>query len=51
MKLNWSDVTPKPLWLNRRQVMAGAVTLLATPALARIEQVEGRLGRHVEDAG
>lgn len=37
MRLNWSDVTPKPQWLNRRQLMAGAATLLATPALARIE--------------
>ncbi len=37
MKLNWSDVTPKPLWLNRRQLIAGAATLLATPALARID--------------
>jgi methionine sulfoxide reductase catalytic subunit len=36
-KLSWSDVTPKPLWLNRRQLIAGAATLLATPALARIE--------------
>ena len=35
MKLNWSDVTPKPLWLNRRQLIAGAATLLATPALVR----------------
>jgi methionine sulfoxide reductase catalytic subunit len=37
MRLNWSDVTPKPLWLNRRQLIAGAATLLASPALARIE--------------
>ncbi len=37
MQLNWSDVTPKPLWLNRRQLIAGAATLLASPALARIE--------------
>ena len=37
MRLNWSDVTPKPLWLNRRQLMTGAGALLATPALARIE--------------
>jgi methionine sulfoxide reductase catalytic subunit len=37
MRLNWSDVTPKPLWLNRRQLMAGASALVASPALARIE--------------
>ena len=35
--LNWSDVTPKPLWLNRRRLMVGAAALLATPALAKIE--------------
>jgi methionine sulfoxide reductase catalytic subunit len=37
MRLHWSDVTPKPLWLNRRQLMAGVAALTATPALARIE--------------
>jgi sulfoxide reductase catalytic subunit YedY len=36
-KLTWSDVTPQPLWLNRRQIIAGAGALLASPALARIE--------------
>jgi sulfoxide reductase catalytic subunit YedY len=35
--LSWSDVTPKPLWLNRRQLIAGGTALLATPALAQIE--------------
>ncbi len=34
-KLSWSDVTPKPLWLNRRQLFAGGAALLASPALAR----------------
>ena len=33
--LNWSDVTPKPLWLNRRQMIAGTAALLATPALVK----------------
>lgn len=33
----WSDVTPKHLWLNRRQLIAGAAVLAATPALAKIE--------------
>jgi methionine sulfoxide reductase catalytic subunit len=37
MRLTWSDVTPKPLWLNRRQLMTGAAALMASPALARIE--------------
>ena len=37
-KLGWSDVTPKPLWLNRRQLMAGVGALaLATPSLLRAE--------------
>ena len=33
--LGWSDVTPKPLWLNRRQIIAGGAALLASPALMR----------------
>ncbi|MBL9048230.1 MAG: protein-methionine-sulfoxide reductase catalytic subunit MsrP [Tabrizicola sp.] len=37
MRLTWSDVTPKPLWLNRRQLIAGAAALAAAPAFARIE--------------
>jgi sulfoxide reductase catalytic subunit YedY len=41
-KLNWSDVTPKPLWLNRRQIIAGAGALVASPALARIEAAPSR---------
>jgi methionine sulfoxide reductase catalytic subunit len=35
--LRWSDVTPKGLWLNRRQLIAGTAALAAAPALARIE--------------
>ena len=34
MKLGWSDVTPEAVWLNRRNFMAGAAALAATPALA-----------------
>ncbi|MDB6182897.1 protein-methionine-sulfoxide reductase catalytic subunit MsrP [Paracoccus fistulariae] len=34
MKLNWSDVTPKHLWLNRRNFIAGGAALAASPALA-----------------
>jgi methionine sulfoxide reductase catalytic subunit len=41
--LNWSDVTPKPQWLNRRQLMAGAGMLLAPPALAQIEAAKSAL--------
>lgn len=33
MKLNWSDVTPKSAWLNRRNFMAAGVALAASPAL------------------
>ena len=36
-RLAWSDVTPKPLWLNRRQLMVGATALVATPALAELK--------------
>lgn len=35
--LKWSDVTPKSAWLSRRQLIAGAGALMATPALAKIE--------------
>lgn len=34
-KLRWSDVTPQALFLNRRQIMAGGVSLLAAPALGK----------------
>ena len=34
-KLRWSDVTPKALFLNRRQIMAGGAALLASPALGK----------------
>ncbi|NCO16464.1 MAG: protein-methionine-sulfoxide reductase catalytic subunit MsrP [Alphaproteobacteria bacterium] len=38
--LHWSDVTPKAMWLNRRQLMAGAGALaFAGPAAARIATV------------
>ena len=32
--LTWSDITPKHLFLNRRQLIAGAAALAASPALA-----------------
>ena len=38
--LKWSDVTPEKLYLNRRQIMAGGLTLGLTPALARAETLE-----------
>jgi sulfoxide reductase catalytic subunit YedY len=37
LSLNWSDVTPKHLWLNRRALIAGAGALaLAGPAMAKL---------------
>jgi len=48
-ELNWSDVTPKAQWLNRRQLLAGAgaamvagTSLMATPALAKIKAAPSR---------
>ena len=42
--LTWAEVTPKPLWINRRQIMAGAGGLgaaaLANPARAQEEELE-----------
>lgn len=35
--LNWSDVTPRRDWINRRQLIAGAAALAAAPAVAGIE--------------
>ena len=32
--LKWSDVTPKSLYLTRRQIIAGTAALLATPTFA-----------------
>ena len=34
-EFRWSDVTPKTMFLNRRQVMAGALALAGSPAVAR----------------
>ena len=47
-KLGWSDVTPKPLWLNRRQLIAGAAALAATPAMARIEAASSKYSTDAE---
>lgn len=47
--LTWSDVTPKPLWLNRRQMIAAAGAAafvsptLAKPALAKIDAAKSPL--------
>lgn len=34
--LNWSDVTPKAVFLNRRQLLAGAAASFAAPAAAKL---------------
>lgn len=47
-RLGWSDVTPKPLWLNRRQLISGAAALAATPALARIEAAPSKYSTDLE---
>ena len=37
-KLGWSDVTPQPLWMNRRALMAGAGAFaVAAPGLLRAQ--------------
>ncbi|MFN3845244.1 MAG: protein-methionine-sulfoxide reductase catalytic subunit MsrP [Paracoccaceae bacterium] len=41
--LKWSEVTPKPVWLNRRRWMAGAAALMASPAVAKIEAAKSVL--------
>lgn len=33
----WSDVTPKSLWLSRRQLISGVAALTVSPALAQIK--------------
>lgn len=39
--LRWSDVTPRDLFTNRRQVIAGAAALLSAPLLAGRAQAAG----------
>ena len=39
--LHWSDVTPKSLFMNRRQMVAGTAAFLASPALAVSAQAAG----------
>lgn len=47
--LGWSDVTPKPLWLNRRQIIASAgAAALAGPALAGLTFVKSPLSTDEE---
>ncbi len=46
--LAWSDVTPKALWLNRRQWITGAAALTATPALSQITAAPSRFSTDAE---
>jgi methionine sulfoxide reductase catalytic subunit len=46
--LAWSDVTPKALWLTRRQWMTGAAALTASPALAQIAAAPSKYSTDVE---
>ena len=42
MKLNWSDVTPEAIYLNRRSFMAGATALAAGSAAAPAFALSGK---------
>ncbi|MGI9389654.1 MAG: protein-methionine-sulfoxide reductase catalytic subunit MsrP [Boseongicola sp.] len=50
--LNWSDVTPKEAWLNRRQIMVGAGALaagsIAGPAMAKLGAKKTDYGQGLE---
>lgn len=51
-ELKWSDITPKPIWLNRRQLIAGASSLvagsLAGPAMASLGAEKTAYGEGLE---
>ena len=46
--LTAEDVTPKAAWLNRRQIMAGALSLGAAPMLAGHARAQGLSGEGLE---
>ena len=46
--LAWSDVTPKALWLNRRQWITGAAALTASPALSQIQAAPSQFSTDAE---
>ncbi len=46
--LAWSDVTPKALWLNRRQWITGAAALTATPTFSQIKAAPSRFSTDAE---
>lgn len=51
-KLTWSDVTPRHVYMNRRQLMAGAGALglgsIASPALAKLAFAKTDIGADLE---
>ncbi|WP_164871368.1 MULTISPECIES: protein-methionine-sulfoxide reductase catalytic subunit MsrP [Paracoccus] len=42
MKLNWSDVTPHRIFLDRRKFMAAGVAAVALPGLVRAQTINAR---------
>jgi sulfoxide reductase catalytic subunit YedY len=48
-KLSWSDVTPKPLWLNRREIITGGAALAAAAALLRPAHAQASASRFSTD--
>lgn len=49
--LRWSDVTPEKLFLNRRQIIAGAAALAASPALAKGYSTDDKPNSYEEITG
>jgi len=48
-RLSWADVTPKPMWINRRALFAGAAAAaFAGPAAARIAAQPSRYSTDAE---
>lgn len=48
LSLNWSDVTPKAAYLTRRQIMAGAAAMIASPGLASMGAAKSALSTDAE---
>jgi sulfoxide reductase catalytic subunit YedY len=47
--LTWSDVTPKPLWLDRRQIISGAAAIAAASALPKSSAAQAAASRFSTD--
>lgn len=46
--LNWSDVTPKNAFLNRRQILAGGAAMIASPAIAGLGATKSKYSTDIE---